>query len=120
MALAAIRHFTVEQGATWTRRLSITDEAETIINTAGYTARLHIRERKDKTSPLVMELTNANGRIVLGGNPWNVVLQLTATETEALAGDEGKPWHYDLELSGGGVITRELQGLIRFDKEVSG
>ena len=82
------------------------DQAETQpTDLTGYTAQMQVRE---EDGDLVVELTDANSRILLGGTLGTVDLVLTAAETLALtAGD----YDYDCVLIDvGGVKTLFLTG----------
>jgi hypothetical protein len=121
---AGIYDFVIEQGATFTRDIAWADASGTLIDTSGYTARLQARETVD-SSTTIIDLTDANGGIVLGiqgsgSDQYNVKLTMTSTATAALTWPTGKTKiPYDLELSGGGIVTRVLKGHIMLDKEVS-
>lgn len=116
---------TIEQGASWVRTVTWLD-GDTVdsdpVNITGYTARMQIKDLIPGV-PLAdldpwIELTTANSRISLGGAAGTVRLSLSAAETAALEA----PLHglqYDLELVNGVVVTRLLQGKVRFSEEVT-
>jgi hypothetical protein len=105
-------NFTIQQGATWTRTLTWKIDG-VAVNLTGYTARMQLRE----AGTLVIELTTANGRIALGGAAGTITLTITAADTTAL---NFKTALYDLELvSGGGVVTRLLEGRVFLSREVT-
>lgn len=106
--MAGIWNFEIEQGATFERWIAWEPDGD-LVDTAGYTARMHIRHPVT-AGTTVIELTNANGRIILG----------TGTDTAALLPDY-KPLNafYDLELSGGGVVHRVLEGRALIKPEVT-
>lgn len=112
---AGIWNITIEQGATFDKLITITLPSGDPMPLTGYSARMQIRREVDSASPLI-ELTDANGRIELGGALGTVRLLISATDTAAL-GDDGV---YDLELvSGTGEVTRLLKGKARLDEEVT-
>lgn len=82
----------------------------TIDNLTGYTARAYIRGSADASGSPLLELTTENGRITLGGVLKTITLRLTDAETAALAWSDGA---WDLEMiSGGGIVTRLLEGIV--------
>lgn len=108
--------FTIYQGATFSRVLTWKDEAGTLINLTGFTARMHIRTSKDAAAPFVT-LTTENGGITLGGALGTITLAIAAAATAILSEESGV---YDLELvSGTGVVTRLLEGAVTVSKEVT-
>ena len=108
--------FTIYQGATFSRQLTWKDESDTEVDLTGYTARLHIRESVDAESAFIT-LTTENGGIALGGAAGTITLSIIAASTAALTQTSGV---YDLELiSGGGLVTRLMQGEILISKEVT-
>jgi hypothetical protein len=74
--------------------------------------------RSDVTSStVILELTTANGRITLGSTEWNVNLLVAANTTANLTPGL---YVYDLELvSGGGVVTRLIEGNFKVKAEVT-
>jgi len=105
----------IEQGATFSQLITY-KEAGVAINLTGYTARLQVRSTLESASTVV-ELTTANGRIALGGAAGTITLTISATDTAALTSGRGV---YDLELvSGGGIVTRLLQGVATISRNVT-
>ena len=64
---AAKLNLTIEQGATYKKKFTWKDSAGVAIDLSGYSARMHIRKSKASSDPPLVELTNTNGGIVLGG-----------------------------------------------------
>ena len=114
--MAAGKHnFTCEQGATFSRVITINDNNDALLNLTGYTARMQVRSLVDSASTLV-DLTTENGGITLGGAAGTITLTINAATTAAIT-DDGV---YDLELEAGdGTVTRLLEGLFRLSKEVT-
>lgn len=117
---AATYNFTgdqaIEQGATWSRRFTWKDSAGVPVNFTTYTARMQIRSQRAAPDFLV-ELTSANGGIVLGGAAGTVDLRQTAVQTAAFAWASGV---YDLELvAADGTVTRFLEGEVEVSREVT-
>lgn len=113
MAAGAL-DFTIEQGATF--NLLMTWKIDNVaVNLTGYTARLQARVDVEDTET-VLSLTTGSG-ITLGGALGTISLDRTATETAVLPTGE---FVYDLELqSGGGVVTRLVQGQLTISAEVT-
>lgn len=123
--MTAARHdFIIEQGATFREPLLWKDEDGVVIDTSGYAARMQVRQTVS-TSTTLAEFTTENGRISLGivgtgADQYNILLTMTATDTAALdTNNRVLKGVYDLELSGGGVVTRVLEGEVRFSPEVT-
>jgi hypothetical protein len=111
---AGVYDLTVEQGTTWSIQITWKDEDEDPINLTGYTARMHIRPNQKSTTKV--ELTTENGRIALGGAAGTITLTIPVTETRKLTQDG----IYDLEvISGGGLVTRLLEGRVDVTPEVT-
>jgi len=113
MAAGAL-DFTIEQGATFNLLMTwkIDDVA---VNLTGYTARLQARVDVEDTET-VLSLTTGSG-ITLGGALGTISLDRTAAQTAVLPTGE---FVYDLELqSGGGVVTRLVQGQLTISAEVT-
>jgi hypothetical protein len=76
---------------------------------------MQVRETYDSTTP-VLSLTSGSG-ITLGGTAGSIILEATATTT---AGVPSGQYVYDLELvTGGGYVTRLLEGNFTVDPEVT-
>ena len=107
--------FTIEQGATF--NLLLTWKINTVlVNLTGYTARLAARVDVEDTE-VILSLTTSNGGITLGGAAGTISLDQTATQTTALFAGT---YIYDLELvSGGGTVTRLVQGELNISAEVT-
>jgi len=104
-----------DQGATFTRVITWNDSAGSPVNLSGYTARMQVRQRYVSTTT-VLSLTSGSG-ITLGGALGTITLLASATTTAAITAGE---YLYDLELvSGGGVVTRLLQGSFTVRAEVT-
>lgn len=105
---------TCEQGATFSRTLTVKDSNGVARDLSGYTARMQVR-RTTSSSTTLVELTTENGRISLNSNG-EISLSLSATETAALT-DEGV---YDLEIEdSSGNVERVVEGAFNLDLEVT-
>jgi len=77
------------------------------VNVSGYSANMVVRNSPNSPSAIVT-LSSANGRILVGTTDGKFTLQLTATQTGALAAGQ---YVYDLEVtSPSGKVTRLLEG----------
>lgn len=113
--IAGDYNINVQQGSTFERNITVTDEEGTPINFTGYTARMQIRPEVD-SSTIFADLTTENGLIVLGGVFGTIFLTINAVTTSLMT-REGV---YDLEIiSSGGKIYRLLKGIVRIDHEVT-
>jgi hypothetical protein len=113
---AATLDFNIEQGATFSHRLEWKDSKQQPINLTGYTARMQVRAKKSSDTVLV-ELTTANGRIVLGDADGTIDLEIDATTTAGFSWTKGV---HDLELeSGTGFVTRLVEGNVTVVPEVT-
>lgn len=108
--------FLLEQGATFDPLITWRDAAGALVNVTGYTARMMVRPSL-ASATVSLDMTTANGMIVLGGAAGTIQLLVSATATAGL-GVGG--YVYDLELvSGVGVVRRLLKGAITVDGEVT-
>lgn len=108
------------QGADFQFTFTWKDESGALQNLTGYSARMQIREREESPNPLI-ELTNANSRILLGGVSGFITLKLSSTETNSfVASDWADPHVYDVEvMDGSGKVTRLLRGPLANFREVT-
>jgi hypothetical protein len=116
MALGNRYDLEIKQGATLSLTATWRDSTGTVINLTGYTARMQVRSAYDATGT-ILSLTSSSG-ITLGGSAGTIAITASATVTAALTA----PWSgvWDLELvSGGGVVTRLLEGAATVSPEVT-
>ena len=114
---AGFHHFIIEQGATFTKTLTLRDSSDALIDLTGYTTgEMDLRTDVDSSSE-VLTLTVANGRIAFGGNAGTVTLTISASDTAAMTAGDGV---YDLEIgNSAGVIYRILEGTYSVRRGVS-
>ena len=114
---AGFHHFIIEQGATFTKTLTLRDSSNALVNLTGYTtAEMDLRSNEDSSSEIIT-LTVANGRIAFGGSAGTVSLIISATDTGNLTAGDGV---YDLEIgNSAGVIYRILEGTFSVRRGVS-
>lgn len=81
---------------------------------AGNDARMSIRDRIRGSE--LLALTVSNGRILLDDVLKTITLNISATDTAAIDWTQGV---YDLELVGGVIVTRLLEGSVKVSREVT-
>jgi hypothetical protein len=107
---------TIQQGATFQTSIKWSDSAGAAINLTGYSARMQARASYESTST-IFSLTDSSG-ITLGGTAGTIAVLISGSTTAGFSA----PWEgvYDLELvSGGGVVTRLLEGGVLVSPEVT-
>lgn len=117
--IAGLYNITCQQGATFQRQLTWTDPARDAYNLTGYTARMQVRDNVSSNTIVIALSTTAGsgGTITLGGTAGTVDLLIPAANTTTLTAGQ---YVYDLELvSGGGVVTRLLEGNFKVTAEVT-
>ena len=108
---AGTYNFTVEQGATFTRVLTL-KENDSVMNLTGYSAASQMRATAD-TSTVAGTFTAT----VSNASAGEITLSMTATQTGNI--EEGI-YVYDTEItSGAGSITRILQGKVTVTANVT-
>lgn len=110
----------IEQGTTFQKKLTWVDNQVPAvpIDITGYTARMQLREEVESTS-FILELTDGNGRIIIGGANGEIDLLVDCADTEAL-GSDITSGVYDLEVeSPGGICTRLIEGRWTLSLEVT-
>ena len=109
----------IEQGGTFTLPLVWQNSSKQAIDITGRSARMHVRASHD-SSVILVELTDANSRITLGGVAGTIVPKLTAEETATITWISAV---YDLELfyddSGVEVVDKIIRGNITVIPEVT-
>ena len=105
---AGFHHFVIEQGATFSKTLTLKDSSDTLINLTGYAGgEMDLRTHHDSSSAF-LTLTTSNSRMALGGSAGTVTLTISASDTSGLDIQDGV---YDLELpDGSSNIYRILEG----------
>ena len=106
----------IDKGATLSRTFQWRDSTGAPVNLAGYTARMQVRKTLLAPTP-DLDLTTENGGITLGGADGTIMLYASDAVTAAVTSASGV---YDIELvSGGGFVTRLLEGQVVFTPEVT-
>jgi len=118
-SISGVYNIACDQGATFSRSITWKDSANVAYDIAGYTARMQVRTAANAAS-YVIALTTENGRIAIGNTistKGQVTLTISAADTANLTAGQ---YVYDLELvSGGGVVTRLIEGNFKVKAEVT-
>jgi hypothetical protein len=113
---AAKVNLSIEKGSTYRNTLYWKDSLNVAINLTGCTARLQVRDTVD-TATFTLELTTANGGIIITPLLGQIDLYISAASTTTLIGTGGV---YDLEIVfGNGDITRLIEGKVTYKSEVT-
>lgn len=112
----AVYDFCINQGTDLTVPLVLTDATGEPVDLEGYTAAMQIRTLVE--SPEAVDtLTTGNGRILLEADQGKLTLKFP---NEVTALFPAQQMVYDVEItSGGGEITRILQGKVSVSPEVT-
>lgn len=111
--LAGTYNIVCEQGATFTREITVVNADGSIPDYGTSTARMQVRPTVDSAT-IVISLTTENGRITLLNN--KITLDITADDTTLLAQGTYK---YDLEVVTGADVIRLIQGDFKVSPEVT-
>jgi hypothetical protein len=123
---AAAKKLLIEQGATWRDSYTLLQPAPAgtpiadllPINLTGYSARMQIRPDY-ASATVLLELTQANGRIAITPASGNIAMHISAADTAALTFTDA-PAVYDLELiEPSGDVIRLLKGSVTLSPEVT-
>lgn len=115
MVSPGILNLTLPQGGTWEVSLTYKASNGTPVNLSGYTARMQVRSSYSSPTA-VLSLTDTAG-ITLGGADGTVQIAVSATTSATI---EAAQYVYDLEVvSGGGTVTRLVQGTFTVTPEVT-
>ena len=124
--MAGTHNITILQGATFS--LPVTWETSdggappvlTPVNITGYSIRMQIRTEIDAVG-FIDEFTTGGGEILLtDAANGKFTLTITDTATTLYTEADFESAVYDLELvSGGGVVTRLIEGTVTLSKEVT-
>lgn len=115
---AGIYKLVVEQGETFQRAFKVKIKSTGLMKDyTGWTAAMQIR--KSYTSAVViLALTSANSKIqaVTGNANYNVLIDIPAVDTAALAPGE---YVYDIEMIQGSFVEKLLKGKLVVEPEVT-
>ena len=108
---AGTYNFVLDQGATFTRQLTVKDDG-TVMNLTGYSVASKMRSTHDSgtvVGTFTCTVSNATGGVI--------TMSMTSTTT---GGIEEGIYVYDLEMtSGGGTVTRLMEGTVTVNPEVT-
>jgi hypothetical protein len=105
-------NFTLEQGATFSREITVQDSGSAM-NLTGYTPRMQMRSTHD-SSTVALSFTAA---VMSPASNGKISLSASATDTAAV--EEGI-YVYDLEIeSGSSGVTRLMEGNVTVTPEVT-
>lgn len=110
--MAVISNLTVDQGATFTAQVAVSDSNGDILDLTGYTASGQIRKTYTSSTAITFTAT------IESPTTGNVNVGLTAAQTGAM-----KPgrYVYDVEITndGGTTVTRILEGQVEVTPSVT-
>lgn len=86
---------TIFKDVTFDELFVLKDDADVEIDLTGYSAKMQIKNCGG-SDPVLFELSNVNGRIILNSSPGEIQLKINDTDTGAIAFDKGV---YDLILT---------------------
>lgn len=113
--IAGTYNFTIDQGSTFNRSITVTNSDGSFYDFTGHTARMQIR-RELPDADVMLEFTTQNSRITLGGASGTIQLYATDEATSTLTRDGV----YDLEIeTATGEVFRLIQGVVRVNLEVT-
>jgi|TARA_R110000851_G_scaffold301760_1_gene458437 hypothetical protein len=108
---AGTYNFTIEQGATFTRLLTLKENAS-VMNLAGYSAASQMRSTHDSST--VVGTISAN---ITNASAGQLTLSMTASAT---GGIEEGIYVYDVEITASsGAVNRILQGRVTLTPQVT-
>lgn len=114
--VAAKYNLKMEQGATFLRTLSLTDDAGDIMNLTGYVARMQVRSSVTASST-ILDMSTTGNYMSLDGPTGTITINVPATVTSTLTTINSV---YDLEIeSSTNVVTRLIEGSITLDLNVT-
>lgn len=115
---AGIHNFTCEQGATFRRTVTWTDEDGVAINLTGATARMQVRNTYDSASTILsLSSTGASPAITISAVNGRLTIVISASTTASLVVG---PKVYDLEVvQSNAEVTRLIEGQFIVSAEVT-
>jgi len=107
----------IEQGSTYNRTYTLTDDDGVAINMSGYRADMHIRSEQAATTTILVASTTGDYLTIPTGTDGVISLSIDAAATSSLDFEIGV---YDLETSdNSGAVVRLLEGTCTLSKEVT-
>lgn len=109
-------NFEIEEGATFTRTITYTDNEDTAIDLDGSTVRMQIRDNYSSPDAVISLSTPSTG-ITLSDETGKFIITMTATQTESLGIKQGV---YDIEVEyDNGTVERILEGRVKISRQVT-
>lgn len=102
----------IEQNASFSKVLVWKNSAQRPINLNGFTAKMQIRAEANQISPLILELSTANSRIVIDALQGKITLKIEQSVLQAIT---VKSAFYDLLVTDSlGKVARLVEGQVKF------
>lgn len=109
-------NFEIEEGATFTRTVTYTDNEDTAIDLDAATVRMQIRDNYASENA-VISLSTPDTGITLSNETGKFTISMTATQTESLGIKQGV---YDIEVEySNGTVERILEGRVKISRQVT-
>jgi hypothetical protein len=114
---AGFHHFIIEQGATFSKTLTLRGSDNALTDLTGYTTGEMDLRSDEESSSEVLTLTVDNGRIAFGGSAGTVTLTIPSSVTASMSASDGV---YDLVIgNSAGNKYRILEGTYSVRRGVS-
>lgn len=114
--MSAYQELEIEEGADWSDEILIVDANGAPIDLTGYTAQSDIKRSADDDTVLI-EMSTANGRIVITPSTGSIMRVLTAVETTGLTWRNAV--HDLIVISAMGVVTRICAGPVIYNQAIT-
>jgi len=107
--MATKANLVIDQGATFSTDLSLTDENGDILNLSGYNANSQLRKWYTSTNAVSFST-------VINVDSGVISLTLTANQTASLSSGR---YVYDVEITNGSTISRVVEGIVTVTPNVT-
>lgn len=108
--MATKANLLIDQGATFSTTVTVTDDEGIAMNLSGYTGAAQIRKHYTSSN-------SVNFSVSIAGSDGEVTLGLTANATSLIS--PGR-YVYDCEITNGnGIVSRILEGIVTVTPEVT-
>lgn len=108
--MATKANLTIDQGATFSTSVTLTDDEDNPVDLTNYTGAAQIRKHYTSSTYTPFAVT-------LGGNTGSIILSLSATASGNLVAGR---YVYDCEVTANtGVVSRVVEGLITVNPQVT-
>ena len=109
--MASISNIFIDQGATFTTTVTVTDANDSAVNLSGYSVAAQIRKRHQSTSSVAFTAS------VSDASSGEITISLTPTQTTAL--EQGRYVYDVLITASGGTKTRVVEGQVTVNPSVT-